>query len=204
MSKQKKTNSHQYRMFPTVAFNPASVLLDTLANVWGFCRIVVKCILRKLEAADEKHIMLISLLKSEGVQQCHQLRTIRIQPDPGALIYCPETSATVKHGGDFLHLGAAFLHVYLENWSGLFLSSMLQNADRCLFFMRYHQKGVCLAPNLFCSRTLTPNIQPRSLRTISSIKKNKNSIIECVWDCTKRHRLGEADIHRRSVVISPG
>lgn len=38
----------------------------------------------------------------------------------------------------------------------------------------HHQGGVSLAPDLFCSRTMTPNIQPMSIRT-SSVKKNKKS-----------------------------
>lgn len=42
-------------MFATFAFKPASVLLDTLAKIRGFCGIVVRCIMRKLDAADEKH-----------------------------------------------------------------------------------------------------------------------------------------------------
>lgn len=43
----------------------------------------------------------------------------------------------------------------------------------------HHQGGVSLAPDLFCSRTITPNIQAMSLRTILSMTS---------WDYVKRQK----------------
>lgn len=71
--------------------------------------------------------------------------------------------------------GVAFLQIEMEIWSGLMVSSMLRNTSGYLSIMQYHQGDVWLAPNLFCSRTTTPNIQPMSLRTTFSVKKNKKS-----------------------------
>lgn len=74
--------------------------------------------------------------------------------------------------------GAAFLQMELKIWSGLMAFLMLRNTSRYLPIMQYHQGGVWLATNLFCSRRMTPNITPRSLRTIFSIGNQKTS-----WKC---------------------
>lgn len=51
-----------------------------------------------------------------------------------------------------------------------------------------------MAPNLFCNRTMSPNLQ--SIGTIFIVKKNKKSssskinIMECVYDYLKRQKDG--------------
>lgn len=72
------------------------------------------------------------------------------------------------------------------------------------------QEGMQLAPNLFCSRTTTPNIQPMSLGTIFSQKKNKET---WKWWFGQPHQpdlnffecatWGDRRMHTRSVIQSP-
>lgn len=114
--------------------------------------------------------------------------------------------------------GSAFLQMDLVIWSGFRVSSMLRNTGiTYLTIMQYQQGGVWLAPDLFCSRTLTPK-HPAMIIKDYLLHKEEQEVLEVMarpphalistslhdmkMDYMKRG-FEEVYTHRRSVVSSP-
>lgn len=87
------------------------------------------------------------------------------------LLKC-SNSATVKHVWDCI--------------SAKEVGDLVSTYGKFLSIMPYHQGGIWLAPDLFCSRRMTTNIQPVSLRTFFYEKKNKKS---WKWWCGSHRAL---------------
>lgn len=101
---------------------------------------------------------------------------------------------TVKHGGGSSQVWGC---IFTNSFRDLVKINGVLNAEKYRLILSIMPQGsIWLAPNLSCSRIMTPNIQPSSLRTIFSIEKKEVMEVEstaeflqvrCVCKCTQKN-----------------